>query len=352
MKDRRSSRELMAMLGLDIPIVQAPMAGFQGQLMASAVCNSGALGSIPCALLGPEALQKELATLAAATTRSYNVNFFCHDMPDVDAAIESAWLARLDRYYRELQVGDDDRVAAPLRMPFDHTSADLLGDLRPRMVSFHFGLPSVDLLERVRGWGSVVASSATTVEEARWLEARGVDVIIAQGLEAGGHRGSFLARDLVQQSGTLALLAQLVAAVDVPVIAAGGIADARGVVAALALGAAAVQIGTSYLLCPEATTSPVHRQALRANPPRGTDITNVFSGRPARGIRNRLMEELGPIDESVPAFPLASAALAPLRRKAERLGLDGFSPLWAGQNLSGCREIPAAELTRDLAGAI
>lgn len=344
--------ELMAMLGVDVPIVQAPMAGFQGHALASAVCDAGALGSIPGALLGPEALRQELALLAASTTRAYNVNFFCHTMPEVDQAVEAAWLATLEPYYRELQISDEDRAPVPTRMPFDDSAADVINEVRPRLVSFHFGLPSKELLDRVRKSGAIIASSATTVAEARWLEARGADVIIAQGLEAGGHRGSFLSQDLAQQSGTFALLPQIVAAVKVPVIAAGGIADADGVVAALVPGAAAAQVGTSYLLCPEATTSRVHRQALRADPPRATAITNVFSGRPARGIWNRLIGDLGPIGTSIPGLPTASAALAPLRRKGERQGLDGFSPLWAGQNVSGCRAIPAADLTRELASLL
>jgi nitronate monooxygenase len=216
-------------------------------------------------------------------------------------------------------------------------------------VSFHFGLPSEDLLARMRALGSKIFSSATTVDEARWLEARGVDGIIAQGLEAGGHRGMFLSDALTTQLGIFALLPQIVHAVKVPVIAAGGIADARGVAAAFALGAAGIQIGTAYLLCPEATTSAVHRAALKSAAAHHTALTNLFSGRPARGIMNRLMRELGPINAAVPEFPMASAAIAPLRAKAERQGRDDFSPLWAGQNTTGCREMPAGDLTRSLA---
>jgi nitronate monooxygenase len=197
-----------------------------------------------------------------------------------------------------------------------------------------------------------VFSSATTVDEARWLEARGVDAIIAQGFEAGGHRGMFLSEDLETQLGTLALVPQIVKAVKTPVIAAGGIADAQGVAAALALGAAGVQVGTAYLLCPEATTSAVHRAALKSEAARYTALTNVFSGRPARGIVNRLMKEVGPISAAAPAFPLAASAIAPLRASAERLGSGDFSPLWSGQNASGCKEIPAAQLTRELAAAV
>jgi nitronate monooxygenase len=225
----------------------------------------------------------------------------------------------------------------------------VLNEFEPAVVSFHFGLPSAELLARVRAWGSKILSSATTVEEARWLEAHGVDAIIAQGLEAGGHRGIFLSDDLTSQIGTIALLPQIVRAVKLPVIAAGGIADARSVAAAMELGAAGVQIGTAYLLCPEATTSVVHRAALKSEAARHTALTNLFTGRPARGIVNRIMKELGPISAAAPAFPLATAAIAPLRAKAETRGSGDFSPLWSGQNASGCKEIPAAQLTRELA---
>ncbi len=171
-------------------------------------------------------------------------------------------------------------------------------------------------------------------------------------LEAGGHRGIFLSDDLTSQVGTIALLPQMVRAVKIPVIAAGGIADVRGVAAAMALGAAGVQIGTAYLLCPEATTSAVHRAALKSEAARHTALTNLFTGRPARGIMNRIMKELGPISTAAPAFPLAAAAIAPLRAKAESRGSADFSPLWSGQNASGCKEIPAAQLTRELAADI
>jgi nitronate monooxygenase len=252
-------------------------------------------------------------------------------------------------YYREWALDAPAGSSPALRTPFSADAADLLDGFNPAVVSFHFGLPSADLLARVRAGGSKIFSSATTVDEARWLEARGVDAIIAQGLEAGGHRGLFLSHDLSTQVGTFALLPQIVQAVALPVIAAGGIADANGVAAALALGAAGVQVGTAYLLCPEATTSAVHRAALGSEAARHTAVTNLFSGRPARGIVNRLMRELGPVSAAVPDFPLASSALAPLRAKAEHEGRGDFSPLWSGQNASGCREIPAAELTRELA---
>jgi nitronate monooxygenase len=337
------------MLGTELPIVQAPMAGVQDVALAIAASEAGAVGSLPCAMLSAERMRAQLEKLRAHARGPWNVNFFCHAPPAPDAARESAWRARLAPYYRELDLDPDAPVAGAARRPFDAETADALAPFAPPIVSFHFGLPAPELLARVRAWGAKVWSSATTVDEARWLEARGVDAIIAQGAEAGGHRGMFLDDDVATQVGTFALVAQIARAVRVPVIAAGGIADRAGVAAALALGAAAAQVGTAYLLCPEATTSAVHRAALAGDDARRTAITNVFTGRPARGIVNRLMRELGPMSAQAPAFPLAANAVAPLRAAAERLGRGDFSPLWAGQNASGCRAAPAAEVTRSLA---
>jgi nitronate monooxygenase len=342
---------LQQLFEIDLPIVQAPMAGVQGSALAIAVSNAGGLGSLPCAMLDAAAIGRELSAIAAQTRRPVNVNFFCHAPPTPDAARESAWRAKLAPYYAEHGVDPASVPSGPGRLPFDAQAAELLEAFLPKVVSFHFGLPSEDLLRRVRAWGAKVLSSATTVDEARWLEAHGVDAVIAQGLEAGGHRGVFLTEDLTTQLGTFALVPQVVKAVRVPVIAAGGIADAQGVAAALALGAAGVQVGTSYLLCPEATTSALHRAALQSGAARHTVLTNVFTGRPARGIVNRVVRELRPLSADAPPFPLAAAAMLPLRAAAERAGSDGFSPLWSGENASGCREVPAAQLTRELAGA-
>lgn len=340
---------LQALLGIEHAVIQAPMAGAQDAALAIAVSNAGGLGSLPCAMLGPDALRAELKRLQAGTGKPFNVNFFSHTAPPPDPARDAGFRSVLSGYYAELGVDASAAPAGPSRAPFSAAAAELLREFRPAVVSFHFGLPDAELLEQVRSWGARILSSATTVAEARWLEARGVDAIIAQGLEAGGHRGHFLSDDLTEQLGTFALLPQIVQAVEVPVIAAGGIADARGVAAARALGAAGVQVGTAYLLCPEARPSAVYRAALKSPAARHTAVTNVFSGRPARGIVNRLVRELGPISAAAPAFPLASAAVAPLRARAESLGSGDFSSLWAGQNATGCREIPAAELTRDLA---
>ena len=340
------------LLGLDLPIIQAPMAGVQGSALAIAVSNAGGLGSLPGAMLGPDVLRQELAAIRAQTDRPFNVNFFCHTPPEPDADREAAWRATLAPAYAEFGIDAATIPAGPGRRPFDAESAEILAEFEPPVVSFHFGLPSAELLARVRRWGAKVLSSATTVEEARWLEAHGVDAVIAQGLEAGGHRGHFLSDDLTRQRGTFALLPQVVAAVKLPVIAAGGIADAAGVAAAMALGAAGVQVGTSYLLCPEATTSAVHRAALTSDAAHHTALTNLFTGRPARGIVNRFMRTFGPLNDAAPRFPLATAAVAPLRAEAERRGRGDFSPLWAGQHPGGCRPVPASQLTRELAGKL
>ncbi len=338
-------------LGLTAPVIQAPMAGVQNHRLALAVCEAGGLGSLPAAMLSPDALQAELQALRAATSTAFNVNFFCHTNPTPDAAREALWHQALAPYYREFGLDPAHIPSGPGRVPFSHDSADVLEAFRPAVVSFHFGLPAPDVLARVKGWGSRVLSSATTVTEALWLQAHGADAIIAQGLEAGGHRGMFLSTDLSTQVGTFALLPQIVRAVTVPVIAAGGIATAQGVAAAKQLGAAGVQIGTAYLCSHEATTSALHRAALQSPAAQHTALTNLFSGRPARGIVNRVMRELGPLCEQAPAFPLATAGMAPLRAAAEAQSLADFTPLWSGQNASGARTLSATDITRDFVQA-
>ena len=276
--------------------------------------------------------------------------------PTPDPARESLWREALVPYYAEAGIDPSTIAPGAGRMPFSEAALQAVAPFAPPVVSFHFGLPSPQLLAGVKRLGAFVLASATTVEEGLWLEAHGADAVIAQGLEAGGHRGHFLdtepATALTRQMGTFALVPQLVAALEVPVIAAGGIADAQGVAAALALGAAAVQLGTAYLLCDEATTTPIHRAALASEAARHTALTTLFTGRPARGIVNRVMRELGPLNPAAPAFPLATAAIAPLRQWAERQGSGDFSPLWSGQNASGCRAVPAGELTRALAARL
>lgn len=340
---------LQERLGIEVPVLQAPMAGVQGSRLAIAVSEAGGLGALACAMLAPEAIRCELAAITAATSRPYQVNFFCHVQPEVDLGRDAAWQAVLGPHYAAFGIDPAAVARGPGRLPFGAEAAEVLEAFRPPVVSFHFGLPPAPLLARVKAWGALVLSSATTVDEALWLEAHGADAVIAQGLEAGGHRGHFLSDDLALQAGTFVLVSQVVRAVRVPVIAAGGIADAAGVSAALALGASAVQVGTAFLLCPEATTSAVHRQALKTAPPGATALTRVFTGRPARGIVNRAVRELGGDPAAIPAFPLATAGIAPLRAAAEACGSGDYSPLWSGQNASGCREAPAAEVLRALA---
>ncbi len=331
------------------PLLQAPMAGAQGSALALAVCAAGGVGSLPAAMLSPDTLKAELQVLRDAATGPWNVNFFCHTPPEPDTVAETRWRAALRPFYDEAGIDPASVPAGAGRVPFSHAVADVVEPFAPPVVSFHFGLPAPDLLARVKSWGSRVLSSATTVEEALWLEAHGVDAVIAQGLEAGGHRGMFLTSELGTQLGTFALLPQVVKAIQVPVIATGSIADAAGVRAAMALGAAGVQVGTAYLCCPEASTSALHRAALMSEAAHHTELTTLFSGRPARGIVNRLMRELGSLNSAAPAFPLATAAVAPLRAHFEALGRTDCTPLWSGQNASGCQTLPAAEITAALA---
>lgn len=340
---------LQERLGIEHPIFQAPMAGAQDSRMAIAVAAVGGLGALPCAMLTPEAMTAELSAIRAATSAPINVNFFAHTPIQPDPGVMERWQEALEPYFRELGLPTDDSPVGPGRRPFDADACDALEPFRPEVVSFHFGLPSRQLVERIRSWGSLVIASATTVAEARWLAEHGADAIIAQGWEAGGHRGHFLSGDLAIQMGTFALVPQVSAAVDLPVIAAGGIADTTSVAAAQALGASAVQVGTALLCCPESMISDLHRQALMSKAALHTAVTNLYTGRPARGIVTRLMRELGPISHQAPPFPLATSAITVLRRAAESRGNNDFSPLWCGQNASGCREVPAGEVITALA---
>ena len=311
-------QRILDLFKIEVPIVQAPMAGAGTSQLAIAVSEAGGLGSLPCGQMTVAQAREAMDTTCRGTSRSINVNFFCHQVPSVDDEGAAAWRARLAPYYAEYGLEPAAQSPAASRNPFDAEYCTIVEDYKPQVVSFHFGLPDRSLLERVKAAGAKVISSATTVAEARWLADRGCDAIIAQGLEAGGHRGNFLTDDMATQIGTFALVPQIADAVDVPVIAAGGVADARGIVAAFALGAAAVQIGTAYLYCPEAHVPALHLRALRNVADDDTMITNVFTGRPARGIVNRVMREMGPMASNAPAFPLAAAALAPLRATAER----------------------------------
>ncbi|MDB5579446.1 MAG: 2-nitropropane dioxygenase [Bradyrhizobium sp.] len=342
-----SDKRFLDLVGIEIPIIQAPMVGPKGQLTAN-VSAAGGMGSLACAALTPDQVRTEVAAIRQRTDQPFNLNFFCHVPETSDAARESAWRQKLGAYYREFGLDPSAPITIANRAPFGDAMCAVVEELRPRVVSFHFGLPDERLLKRVRDAGCLVFSSATTVAEARWLEERGVDAIVAQGGESGGHRGMFLAGSIASQVGTFALVPQVVDAVRVPVIAAGAVADARGIVAAFALGAGAVQIGTAYLLCPEAGISAPYLAALRAARDNDTAITNVFTGKPGRGLMNRAMRELGPLSPEAPVFPTAAVALVPLRVAAEAQGSGDFSPLWSGQAASLAREVSAADLTRQL----
>ncbi|MBC3502873.1 nitronate monooxygenase [Pseudomonas sp. SWRI59] len=343
-------RRILDLLGIELPILQAPMAGATGSAMAIAVGAAGGLGALPCAMLTAAQIAEEIeAFRAACPGRPLNLNFFCHQPPLHDAERDARWKQALKPYYSEVGADFEAPTPASNRAPFDEQSCQLVERLHPEVVSFHFGLPAPQLLQRVKATGAKVLSSATTVAEAVWLERHGCDAIIAMGYEAGGHRGMFLSEDITSQIGTFALVPQIADAVKVPVIAAGGIGDHRGLVAALALGASAVQIGTAYLFCPEAKVSAAHRHALDTAPASETALTNLFTGRPARGIINRVMRELGPMSELAPRFPLAGGALMPLRAITDPQGNSDFSNLWSGQALRLGRHLPAGELTRDIA---
>ncbi len=341
-------RIILDLFGIEHPILLAPMAGPVLSEMAIAVAKAGGLGALPSALLSHEQTRTEMAKIRAATTKPINMNFFCHVPPAYDEGREMAWREKLKPYYAELGVDPAAPIPASNRTPFDEALCETVEELRPEVVSFHFGLPPAPLVTRVKAAGAKVIASATTVREAIWLEERGCDAIIAQGFEAGGHRGIFLSDHADQQVGTMALVPQVADAVKVPVIAAGGIADGRGIAAALALGASAVQVGTAYLFCPEAKITAPHRTALKAAFDDDTVLTRVFTGRPARGIANRIIREVGAMSDLPPAFPLAGGALMPLRGKSEPAGSGDFSPLWSGQAMRLGREMSTEELTRTL----
>ena len=344
-------RRLIDLFKTESPIVQAPMAGVMGTELVVAACEGGALGSLPCGMISAATARDQLQIIRQRVSAPVSMNFFCHTVAPADPARETIWRGRLAAYYREYGLDPSAPVTAAARAPFDAAMCELVEDMKPEVVSFHFGLPEASLLQRVKAAGCRVIASATIVPEAVWLEQRGVDAIIAQGAEAGGHRGMFLTDDISTQPGLFALLPQVVDAVKVPVIAAGGIADGRGIAAALALGAAGVQIGTAYLRCPECKVSAPGRAALAGAKDNSTAITNVMTGRPARGVINRLMRDIGPVSADAPAFPHAATALGPLKAAAETLGRIDFTNLWAGQAVRlGC-ELPAAELTRTLAAS-
>jgi nitronate monooxygenase len=347
-KMHASDKTVQSMLGIELPIIQAPMAGVQGSELAIAVAECGALGSLPCAMLDAACLDQALGNISAATNKPVNINFFCHTLPQADETISRRWHELLAPYYEEHGIALDSQPNQSIRQPFSDEMAEVLESHQPSVVSFHFGLPEKTLLQRVRATGATVLCTATTVEEAQWLAQNDCDLIIAQGEEAGGHRGMFRTEDVATQRPTLDLVAQITRKITTPVIAAGGIATPAHVQQAIACGASAVQVGSAYLLCKEATTSTLHRKQLRQSSIE-TAITNVFTGRPARSVVNRLVRELGPICQHAPPFPMAANAVGPIRQEAESQHSADFSSLWCGKNFVDLNIEQASLLTKHLA---
>ena len=333
-----------SVLNTELAIIQAPMAGVQNAKLTVAVCEAGGLGSLPCAMLSAEQLVSELDYISQHTDKPYNLNFFCHQTPDYTMAQQTAWHNVLTPYFDEFAVDASQFTRNASRQPINQQVIDIIAPYKPAVVSFHFGLPSKEIVSQIKAWGGTVLSSATTLDEARWLQANGADAVIAQGIEAGGHRGHFLSMDLSLQPTTVQLVRECVK-LDIPVIAAGGICTAEDVAQYQALGVSAVQVGSAYLLCEEATTSALHREVLKTVKPNSTELTTLFSGRPARGIRNRVMQELGAMPEQAPPFPYASIAMTALRAKAEAKGDSGFSPLWCGERFVAREGINALQIT-------
>ncbi|QWT19470.1 nitronate monooxygenase family protein [Bacillus sp. NP157] len=341
-----TDRRLSDLFRIDHPLLLAPMAGSGGAALAIAVAKAGGLGSIPCSSITVEKATSDVADFRGAVAAPLNLNFFAHERRTPSEAENARWLDRLAPYFGEFAVDPAGLPAAGGRAPFDDAMCRMVESLKPEVVSFHFGLPARELLERVRATGAKILGSATTVAEGRWLAEHGVDAVIAQGNEAGGHRGNFLTDDMATQPGLFALLPQMVDALEIPVIAAGAVADGRGMAAALMLGAAGVQVGTAYLLSDESTSVPVHKAALKQARDDNTAVTNVLTGRPARGVINRIMREVGPLSPDALPFPLAGGPLAPMRAATEKLGKGDFQPLWSGQAGALAREEPAETITR------
>jgi nitronate monooxygenase len=342
-------RRLLELLSIEIPIIQAPMAGSDSVALARAVSSTGALGSLACALLSPDGVSEAMRGLRHDMARPFHLNFFCHAMELPDPAAIDRWKTFLRPHYERWGLDIETVSEGRLRLPFDEEMCAVVEEVQPEVVSFHFGLPAASLIDRLKSRGMKIMASATSVREAKWLESRGCDAIIAQGLEADGHRGMFLETNIATQTGLFALLPQVRDSVSVPVIAAGGIVDARGVVAAFALGASGVQLGTAYLFCPEANVSALYRQALEQSADNGTALTNLFSGRPARGIWNRYLQEAGPMSDAAPAFPHAATLVAPLRAASEKAGSVDYMQMWSGQAARLAKSMPADQFTRQLA---
>jgi nitronate monooxygenase len=339
-------RRLCDLLGIEHPIIQAPMAGSDTPALAAAVANAGGLGSIGCAVMSPEQFSAVYAETRVATNRALNMNFFAHAVPGDDEQKAARARALLTPFFMEFDLGEVPEVIETF-FPFGEAVFEAITEARPRVVSFHFGRPQARFVTALKDAGTVILCTATTPAEARDLEASGVDAIIAQGWEAGGHHGYYLTPKGAQ-TGTMALVPQIVDAVGLPVIAAGGIADGRGIAAALALGAAGVQIGTAFLTTAEAGISAPHRAALMASDGSDTRPTRAFTGRPARGVVNRYMAAMAAHEDALPDFPLMNTVTGPLREASAGAGSPDFISLWSGQAVGLNRETTAAALVERL----
>ncbi|MER8500608.1 nitronate monooxygenase [Mesorhizobium sp. M0204] len=339
--------DLLELLGIEHPIIQAPMSGVTTPELAAAVSNAGALGSLGCGILPAAAIREQLTATQHATNRPVNVNFFAHPAPARDDAAAQTMRDRLRGCYEEVGLGPVPEPGEPFPT-FDRERLEIVLELRPKVVSFHFGLPDTAIVQQLKAAGCTVLCSATTVSEARQLEAGGVDAIIAQGYEAGGHRGTFTGDPAIGTAGTMAFVPQIVDAVRVPVIAAGGIFDGRGIAASFALGASGVQIGTAFLACPEANVQPVYRAALRSANDESTSVTRCFTGRPARVVRNRFVMEMAGEEDAALAFPLQASLVMPLSMAKDESKRADFLPIWAGQGVAKLRQMPAAALVEKL----
>jgi len=341
------NNRLCKLLGIHYPIIQAPMAGSSTVALATAASRAGALGSIAAAMLTPEQLREQCRDVREHSNGRYNVNFFAHAEPNLDPLKDAAMRDLLKPAYAALGVPDVPQATTPFPS-FKQAQLEVMLDERPSVVSFHFGLPGEDMLQALKQAKIKILCSATCVAEARELEAKGVDAIIAQGFEAGGHRGTFAKPYEKGQVGTMALVPQVVDAVSVPVIAAGGIADGRGIAAALALGADGVQIGTAFLRCPESATNSTYREALKTAGDDETRITHAFSGRPARSIENRYIKDMADKDDQLPDFPIPNSLTGPLRSASGKAGSTDYMSLWSGQAGALSRDLPAGELVETL----
>ncbi len=336
MKNLWPNTRLTDLLDITYPIIQAPMAGATTPKMVAVAANAGVLGSHGCSGLSPDALRTAVADMNSMTNRSINLNFFVHDDPKPDSEADLRSLERLKPWYDKIGAGEPPAPSDPY-LKFDEEFCELVISLSPKVVSFHFGLPAENLVHQIKDAGIVVLSSATSKAEARWLEDHGADAIIAQGYEAGGHSGWFLDRGASQVAGTIALVPRIVDEVSVPVIAAGGIADGRGIAAAMMLGAEGVQIGTAFLASPESAYDTTYRAKALASTGDDTMYTQAFSGRNARTITNEFSSEFAGL-EDWPDYPLMNGATGKLRSASAKAGNPEAMSLWSGMAVGLMRE--------------